>query len=33
MKNNKHQLPTLGIKHWGLGGYLSILPRNKFGVT
>ena len=24
---------TRGIKHWGLGGYSSILPRIKFGVT
>jgi len=24
---------TCGIKHWGLGGYASILPRIKFGVT
>jgi hypothetical protein len=24
---------TRGIKHWGLGGYLSFLPRIKFGVT
>ncbi len=24
---------TGGIKHWGLGGYASILPRIKFGVT
>jgi hypothetical protein len=31
--NNKHQLTTRGIKHWGLGGYSSILPRIKFGVT
>jgi len=23
---------TCGIKHWGLGGYSSILPRIKFGV-
>ena len=23
---------TRGIKHWGLGGYLSFLPRIKFGV-
>jgi len=25
--------PTRGIKHWGLGGYSSFLPRIKFGVT
>jgi len=24
---------TRGIKHWGLSGYSSILPRIKFGVT
>ena len=24
---------TRGIKHWGLSGYLSVLPRIKFGVT
>jgi len=24
---------TRGIKHWGLGGYVSTLPRFKFGVT
>ena len=30
---NEHQLPTSGIKHWGLSGYSSILPRFKFGVT
>ena len=29
----KTQLLTRGIKHWGLGGYLSVLPRIKFGVT
>ncbi len=22
--------PTRGIKHWGLSGYLSVLPRIKF---
>jgi len=31
--NNEHQHPTSGIKHWGLSGYSSILPRIKFGVT
>jgi len=31
--NNEHQLPTSGIKHWGLSGYSSVLPRIKFGVT
>jgi len=30
---NKHQHTTRGIKHWGLSGYASILPRIKFGVT
>jgi len=30
---NKGQLVTRGIKHWGLGGYSSILPRIKFSVT
>ena len=30
---NKHQHTTRGIKHWGLSGYLNILPRIKFGVT
>jgi len=29
----KRQLVTRGIKHWGLRGYSSILPRIKFGVT
>jgi len=24
---------TCGIKHWGLGGYSSILSRIKFSVT
>jgi hypothetical protein len=24
---------TSGIKHWGLSGYASVLPRIKFGVT
>ena len=27
------QLVTSGIKHLGLGGYVSILPRIKFGVA
>lgn len=30
-KNN--ETPTRGIKHWGLSGYSSILPRIKFGVS
>ena len=29
----KHMAITRGIKHWGLGGYASILPRIKFVVT
>lgn len=24
---------TRGIKHWGLSGYSSFLPRIKFGLT
>jgi len=32
-KDNKRQCTTRGIKHWGLSGYASILPRIKFGVT
>jgi len=31
--NKEHQPLTRGIKHWGLSGYSSILPRIKFGVT
>jgi len=31
-KKNKQML-TRGIKHWGLSGYSSILPRIKLGVT
>jgi len=30
---NEHQQLTRGIKHWGLGGYASILHRIKFGVV
>jgi hypothetical protein len=30
---NKLRLPTRGIKHWGLGGYISFLSRIKYGVT
>jgi len=30
---NKLLLATHGIKHWGLSGYLIILPRIKFSVT
>jgi hypothetical protein len=29
----KHESTTRGIKHWGLSGYLNILPRIKFGIT
>jgi len=29
----EHQPLTSGIKHWGLSGYSSVLPRIKFGVT
>ena len=29
----KHENTTRGIKHWGLSGYLSVLPRIKFCVT
>jgi hypothetical protein len=32
-KDKEGQLVTRGIKHWGLRGYASILPRIKFGVT
>lgn len=30
---NARQCTTSGIKHWGLSGYSSVLPRIKFGVT
>jgi hypothetical protein len=30
---NERQCTTSGIKHWGLSGYVSVLPRIKFGVT
>ena len=33
MKKNNHQPLTSGIKHWGLSGYSSVLPRIKFSVT
>jgi hypothetical protein len=33
LKNNNGQRTTRGIKHWGLSGYFSVLPRIKFGVT
>jgi len=29
----KGQQITSGIKHWGLSGYVNILPRIKVGVT
>jgi len=32
-ENKEHQPITSGIKHWGLSGYASVLPRIKFGVT
>lgn len=32
-KDNKRQCTTRGIKHWGLSGYASILPRIKLSVT
>ena len=31
--DKENQPITSGIKHWGLGGYASVLPRIKFGVT
>ena len=31
--DKERQCTTRGIKHWGLSGYTSILPRIKFGVT
>jgi len=31
--DKEHQAVTRGIKHWGLSGYASVLPRIKFGVT
>jgi hypothetical protein len=31
--NKEHQPLTSGMKHWGLSGYSSALPRIKFGVT
>jgi len=33
IRNKEHQPITCGLKHWGLSGYSSILPRIKFGVT
>jgi len=32
-ENKEHQPLTSGIKHWGLSGYVSVLPRIKFSVT
>jgi hypothetical protein len=32
-EDKEHQAVTRGIKHWGLSGYSSVLPRIKFGVT
>ena len=31
--DKENQPITSGIKHWGLSGYSSVLPRIKFGVT
>ena len=31
--DKENQPITSGIKHWGLSGYTSVLPRIKFGVT
>ncbi len=31
--NKNYERTTRGIKHWGLSGYSSILPRIKFGVN
>jgi len=33
LENNNSQRTTRGIKHWGLGGYASVLPRIKLDVT
>jgi len=33
MLEKKPERITRGIKHWGLSGYSSFLPRIKFGVT
>ena len=33
LRRIKHENTTRGIKHWGLSGYSSIMPRIKFGVT
>ncbi len=33
IEKKEGQLVTRGIKHWGLSGYSSVLPRIKFGVT
>jgi hypothetical protein len=30
---NKILNTTRGIKHWGIVGYINLLPRIKFGVT
>jgi hypothetical protein len=30
---NKGELVTRGIKHWGLSGYLKVMPRIKFVAT
>ncbi len=31
-KNKNRQCITSGIKHWGLSGYSSVLPRIKFRI-
>ena len=33
LENNNGQRTTRGIKHWGLSGYVSFMPRIKFSVT
>ena len=33
IEDKEHQAVTRGIKHWGLSGYSSVLPRIKVGVT
>lgn len=32
-RNKNRQCITSGIKHWGLGGYVSVLSRIKFCAT
>ena len=33
MEKTKAEHTTRGIKHWGLSGYVGVMPRIKFGVT